>query len=109
MEPGADVRAPGAAITAALCGHWDHEPPCPLAPHHSRARRVGAEVHLRVLFAAEPELESAVRQRIAHALSGGQLSGPDGVTTHWRLHDSNRSDVTAAETDHAERLARSCP
>jgi len=25
-EPDADVRAPGAAVTVALCGHWDHEP-----------------------------------------------------------------------------------
>jgi hypothetical protein len=24
MEPDADMRAPGAAITVALCGHWDH-------------------------------------------------------------------------------------
>ena len=32
MEPDADVRAPGAAVTVVLCGHWDHEPPCPLAP-----------------------------------------------------------------------------
>jgi hypothetical protein len=26
MEPDADVRAPGAAVAVALCGHWDHEP-----------------------------------------------------------------------------------
>ena len=25
LAPGADERAPGAAITVALCGHWDHE------------------------------------------------------------------------------------
>ena len=33
--------APGGAITVALCGSWDHEPPCPLAPHHTRAHRSG--------------------------------------------------------------------
>ena len=33
MEPDADVQAPGAAVTVALCGHWEHEPPGPLAPH----------------------------------------------------------------------------
>ncbi|MEX5721628.1 hypothetical protein [Geodermatophilus maliterrae] len=37
MEPGADDRAPGGVITVALCGSWEHEPPCPLAPHHTRA------------------------------------------------------------------------
>jgi hypothetical protein len=28
LDPGEDTRAPGGAITVALCGHWDHEPPC---------------------------------------------------------------------------------
>src|SRR5215207_9908722 len=37
----ADERAPGAAVTVALCGHWEHEPPCSLArttfaPNESR-------------------------------------------------------------------------
>jgi len=31
VQPQADLRAPGAAITVALCGHWEHQPPCPLA------------------------------------------------------------------------------
>jgi len=106
IEPHADTRAPGAAITVALCGHWNHEPPCPLAPHHSRADRAGGEVQVRTLFAAEPDVESAVRQRIELALSRGQLTGPDGVTTHWQLRSSQRSDVAAEETDHAERLTR---
>jgi hypothetical protein len=106
MEPGADLRAPGAAITVALCGHWDHEPPCPLAPHHSHAERVGGEVHLRVLFAVEPHLEHVVRQRTELALSSGQLRAPDGTTTRWRLDSSRHSDVSRRETDHVERLTR---
>ena len=36
MAPGNDIAAPGAAITVELCGRWEHEPPCPLAPHHTR-------------------------------------------------------------------------
>jgi hypothetical protein len=107
MEPGADLRAPGAAITVALCGHWDHQPPCPLAAHHTRAERVGDEVHLRTLFAAEPDTEHVVRQRIDHALSGGELDGPDAVVTRWQLRTSRPSNVTADEADHAERLTRS--
>ncbi len=107
MPPDADLRAPGAAITAALCGHWDHQPPCPLAAHHTRTKRVGDRIHLRTLFATEPDSESTVRQHIDPALSSGQLQGPDGVITSWQLSGSQPSRVTAEETDHAERLASS--
>jgi len=102
-----DVGAIGAAITVALCGHWDHEPPCPLAPHHTAAERVGDEVRLRVLFAAEPADEPEVRRRIAAALSGSGLAGPDGAVTRWRLRAQGPSEVSAAEADHAARLIRS--
>ncbi len=53
MEPDAELSSPGAAITLSLCGSWDHDPPCPLAPHFTSASRVGDEVHLRTLFSAE--------------------------------------------------------
>ena len=55
LDSGGDPRAPGGAITVALCGHWDHEPPCPLAPHHTDATHGGDDtLRLRVLFAADP-------------------------------------------------------
>ena len=60
MEPHADVQAPGAAVTVALCGHWDHEPPCPLAPHHVSAAADDGELRVRILFAAEPDQEDKV-------------------------------------------------
>jgi hypothetical protein len=107
VAPDADSRAPGAAITVALCGHWDHQPPCPLAPHHTAADRVNDEVRLRILFATEPEREDLVRQRIDDALSGGEQHGPDGATTHWRLRGSRAGEVTPAEAEHGERLTRS--
>jgi hypothetical protein len=106
MPPDADVRAPGAAITVALCGYWNHEPPCPLAAHHIRAERVGDQVHLRVLFATEPDNEPVVRQRIDAALSQGELAGPDETATRWRLRTSQAGEVTAAEAGHAGRLVR---
>jgi hypothetical protein len=106
MQEDADLRAPGAAITAALCGHWDHQPPCPFAAHHTRAERVGDQVRLRTLFASEPDTEDVVRQRINDALSGGQLLGPDAVITRWQLNSSRASEVTADEASHAERLTR---
>jgi hypothetical protein len=106
MADDADLRAPGGAITVALCGHWEHEPPCPLAPHASVADRDGDEVRVRILFATEPSSESVVRQRIESALSVGSLAGPDGVTTRWELLHSQGSDVHADELEHAERLIR---
>ena len=42
LDAGGDDRAPGGAITVELCGHWDHEPPCPLAAHHTGVRRTRA-------------------------------------------------------------------
>ena len=70
LEPDADQRAPGAAVTAALCGQWDHVSPCPLAPHHVHADRFQNELHVRVLFATEPEAEREVRCRIDRSLAG---------------------------------------
>lgn len=104
MAPDGDTAAPGAAITNALCGHWDHEPPCPLAPHHTRAERLGGEVRLRVLFAAEPEMEESIRHRIDSALSAGQLRRPDGAVSRWQLRGSVRGAVLPPEVDHAARL-----
>lgn len=105
MDPLADLRAPGAAVTMALCGHWDHNPPCPLASHHSSADRVGDEVRVRTLFAVEPELEDTVRQGIDQALAGGQLAGQDGPATRWQLRSSQRSVIRNNEMDLAQRLS----
>ena len=103
MEPDADVRAPGAAVAVALCGHWDHKPPCPLAPHRVGADWIDGELHVRILFAAEPDKEPRVRHLIELALSG-QMTFPDGFTTPWRLRESRPRDVSAAEARPAERL-----
>jgi hypothetical protein len=106
MAPGNDIGAPGAAITVELCGHWEHEPPCPLAPHHTEAERVADEVRLRTLFAVEPDREDEVRERIAVALASGRLVGPDGRESRWRRRADGPSAVRADEQDHARRLAR---
>lgn len=105
MEPGADARAPGAAVTVALCGHWDHEPPCPLAPHRVTAEENDGDLHVRILFAAEPGTEGEIRQLIDQALSGHR-DFPDGFTTPWQLRASRASEVMAEETDQAHRLLR---
>jgi len=104
---GADSRAPGAAITLYLCGSWEHDGPCPLAPHHTNAKRDGAHLRIRVLFAVEPELEIIVRGRVEEALSAGHLNSPEGESTGWRLVHSGASRPTAGETERATRLASS--
>ncbi len=106
MEPHADVRAPGAAVTVALCGHWDHEPPCPLAPHWTSANEDDGELRVRILFAAEPDEEGKVRHLIERALSG-QLKFPDGFAASWQLRSSWPGEVLAEEAGHAGRLIRS--
>lgn len=105
MEPGADERAPGAAVAVALCGHWDHQPPCPLSPHRVDADDVDGELHVRILFAAEPEAESEVRRRIELALSG-RWEFPDGFGTPWRLRESGPAHVSPEEREPAEYLLR---
>ena len=102
-----DPRAPGAAITVALCGHWEHEPPCPLAPHHTAAERGGDEVRLRTLFAVEPAREGEVRDLIRDALTAGSLVGGDGLKSRWSLRSSAPAVVRPDEAEHAGRLARS--
>ena len=108
LDSGGDSRAPGGAITVALCGHWDHQPPCPLAPHHTDATPAGDDtVRLRVLFAAEPHDEPRVRALIGKALSSGRLTGPDGRVTRWMVKSSSAGSIRADEVDHAARLAAS--
>jgi hypothetical protein len=107
MDPGADISVPGGAITVALCGHWDHQPPCPLAPHHTDA--VPGEddtVRLRVLFATEPGREDRVRSLIGQALATGRLTGPDGRVSSWTVRSSAAGSVRPDEADHAARLVQ---
>ena len=107
MAPEADDRAPGGAITVALCGAWTHEPPCPLAPHHTAAERSGTDVRLRILFAADPADERRVRKLIEAALQAGSAERPDGARAGWRLVSAGPSEVWPPEAAHAQRLTRS--
>jgi hypothetical protein len=106
MAPDGDENAPGAAITVALCGSWKHEPPCPLAPHHTRAHRSGGTLMLRLLFAAEPEDEQRVRDLVDAVLERGWGDGPDGARTPWLLLEAGPSEVRIEEEGHARRLVR---
>ena len=107
MDDVGDERAPGGAITVALCGSWSHDPPCPLAPHHTRTSRSDGRLRLRLLFAAEPDDEARVRWLVDEALARGEGDDPEGNRTTWRLVESGRSDVRPEEAEHAGRLVRS--
>jgi hypothetical protein len=102
-----DDSAPGAAITEALCGSIQHEPPCPLAPHHTNAQRSGEHVQLRVLFATEPESAQEVHERIDQALVRGAIGTPGGAQATWRLQTSAAGVPRPEELDHGRRLIKS--
>jgi len=104
LDACATTAAPGAAITVALCGSWEHRPPCPLSPHHTQVERARGELVVRTLFAVEPELEDVVGQLIDGALASGCLTGPDGATSTWQLRSSGSGVAGAAERDHLQRL-----
>ena len=104
MTPESDERAPGGAITVALCGSLDHPPPCPLAAHHTATERRGDELHLRILFAAPPDRCGEVRGKIDAALRTGSFAGPDGRTTTWRTLRTDCAMVAPEERAHAKRL-----
>ena len=106
LEDGGDERAPGGAITAALCGDVSHDPPCPLAPHHTRVHRTDGALILRLLFAAEPADEPRVRRLVDEVLSRGWGDSPAGRTA-WDLVESGPSPVDVDEQAHAQRLIRS--
>jgi hypothetical protein len=105
LSPGADRGAPGAAVTVALCGSWEHEPPCPLAPHHTGVDGPDDALAVRVLFAAAPDDEAEVRRRIDEALEAGETPGPDGGISRWSVLETAPDVVRESEREHAARLA----
>lgn len=104
MQPGGNPTTPGGAIAIALCGRWDHPPPCPLSPHHVANFPLGETVTLRVLFATEPANEQRVRSLIGEALAAGQSTGPDGRVSTWQLRFAAPGSIRPDEENHAARL-----
>ena len=103
MDEGADARAPGAAVTVALCGHWEHEPPCRW-PHHTGISGPASNLGLRILFACSAADESDVRARIEDALRSGTLPEP---RASWSVVDSGAGEVDDDEREHVGRLLAS--
>ncbi len=67
LEADTDPRAPGGAVTVALCGSWDHEPPCRW-PHNNDQLLEGTTARFRTVFVAPPEDANEIRARIESAL-----------------------------------------
>src|SRR5215204_771169 len=65
-----DDSAPGAAVTVALCGHWEHEVPCRW-PHHTSSYRQGDKRIVRTVAVIPEEEVDEVTGRIRRALTGG--------------------------------------
>ena len=103
---GGDERAPGAAVTVALCGHWEHEGACEV-PHRTDVAGADEDLVVRVLFACDPADEGDVRARVDRALAGGALPVPaprEAPPTRWRLLHSAPVPVPDADSDVAARF-----
>jgi hypothetical protein len=94
LESGDDPRAPGGAVTAALCGHWDHEPLCRWPHHNSEPGRAGHSSFRTVVVASAAD-EQEIRARIEQALR----SGP------WLVLASKADRPSSAELALGRRLA----
>ena len=108
LDAGGDPAAIGAAITVALCGSWDHDGPCPLAPHHTSWHEdpnAAHVIHTRTLYAVDADREDEAIAALREGLVVGHLVGPGGRTTTWHLLDDRPSPLEPHETDHAEQLA----
>lgn len=103
LSAGADERAPGGAVTVALCGHWEHEGPCRWPHHTALERRSGTSVVVRTVFACVAADDPEVRRRIARALRAGRLDATDGAGT-WTLLEERASAPSPAERALGERL-----
>lgn len=104
---GVDPRAVGAAVTVALCGHWEHEGPC-LWPHNNQISELqSSEFRLqidapalqprrfRTIFVCEPGDEPVVRAKIRAALLG---------SSEWRVIADRERPVAPHEQDLAGNL-----
>jgi hypothetical protein len=104
-----DEEALDGAITAALRGEPDRDPPSSTVAHHTAATRDGAGLRLRILFAAAPNNVDEVRDRIDAALATGHFTGPDGVTTEWHAVSSGCTRIGPDDRAPARGLLRPRP
>ena len=93
LAPGTDPRAPGGAVTTALCGHWEHEGPCRWPHHNAIDGRDPARLRTVVVPGDDAD---EVRRRVSDAL---------GADAGWRLVRCADSPLAPGERALARRLA----
>ena len=94
FAPGADSRAPGGAVTVALCGSWEHDGDCRW-PHHTSVDPSATPSPLRVVYVVDDDELDEVRGLIESALTEG-----DG----WRIVSMHDAPLTADEAQHAAKM-----
>jgi hypothetical protein len=99
LGEGTDPRAPGAAVTVALCGSWDHEDPCRW-PHHSTIDDSERPARLRTVFAVVPDEEQEVRDRMVAALQSD---------ARWTVTGVSYVPATDDEAELGRRLSSAHP
>ena len=83
-------------MTAALCGSWDHAPPCHW-PHNNQIS-VGADCSsFRTLFVAAPQDEIEIRERIETALRS---------SVDWEVISTAPRNPTHSEREIGSRLSQ---
>lgn len=96
LAPGGDERAPGGAVTTALCGHWEHEGACRWPHHTDFERRDSQDIQIRIVVGCREDERAAVQATIVEALDAATLDGPTGVTT-WSVVNQGSADATSDE------------
>ena len=94
LAPDADPRAPGGAVTVALCGHWDHEGACRW-PHYTELDSDVAPARLCTVFACGDDEVDAV-----HAAIDGAVRN----SNEWSVLSSARREPRGNEVDLGECL-----
>jgi hypothetical protein len=94
FSSGADTRAPGGAVTVALCGSWEHDGSCRW-PHHTAVDPSATPSPVRVVYVVDDDEVEQVRSLIEVALASGDS---------WDTVAVRESTLTAEESALAQRL-----
>ena len=97
LAPGTDPRAPGGAVTVALCGHWEHDGACRW-PHNNRLDDSTTPVRLRTVAIVDDESMTEVETRIDTGLR---------ADPRWTVLSLRVGEIADGERALAERLATS--
>jgi hypothetical protein len=95
LVDGTDPRAPGGAVTVALCGSWEHEGACRW-PHNSRLDSTVTPARLRTVVVVDDAERDDVIARVEAALRADE---------HWSVVSFAVGSVHADEHALAARMA----